>query len=147
MLSDWLAVRMAQALKVDPYKTVFVGKRKEAVARLKVEKGQGKVLINGVPVELIGNWIVREKVLVPLRLAERVWRSHNFYVNVQGGGVMGQADACAIALARAVVAIDPDLEPLIERYDYHLLSGDQRRTEPKKPNRRSARRFKQKSYR
>ncbi len=138
---------MGQALRTDPYRTVFVGKRKEAVARLRVEKGQGKVLINGVPVEVINDWVVREKVLAPLRLAEGVWRSNNFYVNVRGGGVMGQADACAIALARAVVAIDPDLRTLIERYDYHLLSGDPRRTEPKKPNRRSARRFKQKSYR
>ncbi|MDW8041218.1 MAG: 30S ribosomal protein S9 [Nitrososphaerota archaeon] len=128
-------------------KAVYVGKRKEAIARLKLAKGSGKVFVNGVPIEFWGNWIAREKALVPLRVAGDVGSSHDFHLNVHGGGVLGQADAIAIAIARALAALDPESGKAISSFDYHLLSGDWRRTEPKKPNRRSARRFKQKSYR
>ncbi|MCS7094623.1 MAG: 30S ribosomal protein S9 [Thaumarchaeota archaeon] len=138
---------MSHTPKAEALKVVFVGKRKEAVARLKVVKGSGKVLVNGVPIELWGNWIAREKAMVPLRIAEGVRSSHDFHLNVHGGGTLGQADAIAIAIARAVATLNPEYGKMIESFDYHLLSGDPRRTEPKKPNRRSARRFKQKSYR
>jgi SSU ribosomal protein S9P len=52
-----------------------------------------------------------------------------------------------MAIARAMAAASSSLRAKILELDRHLLVGDPRRTEPKKPNRRSARRFKQKSYR
>ncbi|MEN3047919.1 MAG: 30S ribosomal protein S9 [Candidatus Caldarchaeales archaeon] len=138
---------MAQAARAEALRTVFVGKRKEAVARLKVERGSGKVMVNGTPIELWGNWIAREKAMAPVRIAGEAAGSYDFHLNVQGGGILGQADAIAIAISRALAALNPELRKSVESYDYHMISGDPRRTEPKKPNRRSARRFKQKSYR
>jgi small subunit ribosomal protein S9 len=126
---------------------LFVGTRKEAVARLMVVPGHGRVYINGVPVELYGNEIAREKILTPLRLDDKFVKTHDFKIKVEGGGIIGQADACAMAIARALAAHSEGLKSKILQFNRYLLAGDPRRTEPKKPNRRSARRFKQKSYR
>ncbi len=126
---------------------IFVGARKESRARLRVVPGEGRVYINGIPAELYGNEIVREKVLLPLRFDDKFVKTHDFVIDVKGGGIIGQADACAMAIARALATHSEALKSKILQFDRHLLAGDPRRTEPKKPNRRSARRFKQKSYR
>jgi len=126
---------------------LFVGMRKEAIARLRVTPGHGRVYINGIPIELYGNEIAREKILTPLRLDDKFVRMHDFKIKVEGGGIIGQADACAMAIARALAAHSESLKSKILQFNRYLLAGDPRRTEPKKPNRRSARRFKQKSYR
>jgi len=126
---------------------LFVGARKEAKARLRVTPGQGRVYINGIPVEIYGNEIVREKILTPLRLDDKFVKTHDFRIKVEGGGIIGQADACAMAIARALAAHSESLKAKILQFNRYLIAGDPRRTEPKKPNRRSARRFKQKSYR
>jgi len=123
------------------------GSRKEARVRLKVTSGSGEVFINGTPVDYFAHEIAREKILMPLRLDERFWKTHNFYLRARGGGIMGTADACANAIARAMAAHSASLRAKILSFNRYLLAGDPRRTEPKKPNRRSARRFKQKSYR
>lgn len=126
---------------------IFVGKRKTAVARLKVRHGNGEVLINNMPVEMLGNEIAIKKILTPLYFDEKFWKSHTFDVNVSGGGVLAASDAIAIAIAKAVAAHSSKAREAILQFDRALLVDDSRRTEPKKPNRRSARRFKQKSYR
>jgi len=126
---------------------LYVGKRKTAVARVTVRPGSGRILINNLPLEHFGNEFMRAKVLAPLYLDEKFWRSHDFDVKVNGGGVMAIADAVSFALARAIAENNPETGEKIKEYNRVLLAGDPRRTEPKKPNRRSARRFKQKSYR
>lgn len=126
---------------------IFVGKRKTAVARLKVRHGNGEVLINNMPVEMFGNEIAVKKILTPLYFDEKFWKTHAFDVKVSGGGILAASDAIATAIAKAVAAHSSKAREAILQFNRALLVDDPRRTEPKKPNRRSARRFKQKSYR
>jgi small subunit ribosomal protein S9 len=126
---------------------VFVGKRKTAVARLIIRPGTGRILINNQPLEHFGNEIARMKILAPLYFDEKFWKTHDFDIKVEGGGIMAIADAAAFALARAIAEHDEKAREEIRSYNRVLLAGDPRQAEPKKPNRRSARRFKQKSYR
>jgi len=126
---------------------VFVGRRKTAVARVTVRPGAGRILINNQPIEYFGNEFARVKMLTPLYFDEKFWRKHDFDVRVNGGGIMAMADAVSFALAKAVAANNPKAAEMIKEYNRYLLAGDPRQAEPKKPNRRSARRFKQKSYR
>lgn len=126
---------------------VFVGKRKKAVASLTVKPGEGRVYINSQPIESFGNSGARSKILAPLMLIPEALRTHDFHVRGYGGGYMAIADAAATAIAKALAAMSVKNKRKILAYDRNLLAGDPRRTEPKKPGRRSARRFKQKSYR
>lgn len=125
----------------------FVGRRKTAVARLIVRPGKGNILINSQPLEHFGNEVARSKILTPLYFDEKFWKSHDFYVKVRGGGMMAIADAVSFAIARAIASRSETAAQKIKEYNRVLLAGDPRQTEPKKPNRYSARRFKQKSYR
>lgn len=126
---------------------LYVGKRKTAVARVTIRPGTGRVLINNQPLEHFGNEIARMKILTPLYFDEEFWKSHDFDVKVEGGGIIAIADAVAFALARAIADHNEEAKEKIREYNRVLLAGDPRQAEPKKPNRRSARRFKQKSYR
>lgn len=125
----------------------FVGKRKTAVARLIVRPGSGNIYINNQPLQHFGNEIVRSKILTPLYFDEKFWKSHDFDVKVNGGGIMAIADAVSFAIARALASRSTTAEKKLKEYNRVLLAGDPRQAEPKKPNRYSARRFKQKSYR
>jgi len=115
---------------------VASGKRKTAVARATLTKGRGIVRINSVPVEMYQFELGRLKILEPLNL-------------VQGGGVMGQADAVRTAIARGLVQYlnDKELETVFREYDRTLIVPDTRRKLPKKPLGRGARKKRQKSYR
>jgi len=126
---------------------VFVGRRKTSVARVTVRPGKGNVIVNNVPVQSLGNEVAKAKMLTPLYLTADFWKKHDFHVTVYGGGVISSADAVAFALAKAAAEHKEGSRQELIAYDRYLLAGDPRLTEPKKPNRRSARRFKQKSYR
>jgi small subunit ribosomal protein S9 len=128
---------------------VASGKRKMAVARASLRKGRGAVRINSVPVEILPYELARLKILEPLRLAGKKVESIDIDVNVQGGGVMGQADAVRTAIARGLVQYlnDSELETLFRDYDRTLIVPDTRRKLPKKPLGRGARKKRQKSYR
>jgi len=125
----------------------FVGRRKTAVAKLVVRQGSGNIYINNRPIQHFGNDVARAKILTPLYMDEKFWKSHDFYIKVRGGGVMAIADAASFAIAKALAERSETVKQKIKEYNRVLLAGDPRQTEPKKPNRYSARRFKQKSYR
>lgn len=126
---------------------IFTGKRKTSVARLIVKPGSGVVRINNILIDAFENEIFRQKILTLLYLAPDIWRKYDFEINTEGGGIISTAEASAMAIARALATIQPRIKEKIISYDRNLLVGDPRRSEPKKPGRRSARRFKQKSYR
>lgn len=128
---------------------VFTGKRKRAVARAIVRPGSGNIRINGYPVELWGHEIARMRVIQTLLLAGDVAMKYDIEVKVSGGGFMGQAEAVSIAIARALINISRSkrLRSIYENFDRHLIAGDPRRTEPKKPLGPGPRRRKQTSYR
>ncbi|MGC8555788.1 MAG: 30S ribosomal protein S9 [Conexivisphaera sp.] len=128
---------------------VFEGSRKTARARAIIRPGQGRVRVNGFLVEALPNYLQREIVTIPLRLAGELRFKVDIDVHVRGGGVMGQAYASAIAISRALVGYfkSAELKARIMEYDRHLLVGDPRRTEPKKFGGPGPRRRYQKSFR
>ncbi len=128
---------------------VVSGKRKTAIARAYIKKGKGRVRINNVPLEIYQPDIARWKIMEPLVMAEKYWKSVDIDVNVHGGGVMGQAYAARTAIAKSLVEFtgDEELKNLYLKFDRSLLVSDPRRKEPKKPLGRGARKKRQKSYR
>jgi small subunit ribosomal protein S9 len=133
------------------------GKRKTSIARATLKKGKGRVRINKVPLEIHSPELARLKIMEPLKIAELAGRkveAVDISVNVNGGGVMGQADAVRTAIARGLVeyfgkkeSVDEELEAIYKRRDRSLLVSDPRRKLPKKPMGRGARKKRQKSYR
>lgn len=125
------------------------GTRKRAHATAAITVGSGKIRVNSIPVEVIEPRFARERILMPIELAGNLRDKININVNVSGGGFMGQADAAAISISRALTTWfkNEDLKKRLTEYDKHLLSGDHRRKEPSKFGGPGARRRKQKSYR
>lgn len=125
------------------------GKRKEAVARATIRKGVGRVYINDHPLEILEPEGVRQKIQEPILMVGDRWKNLDIDVNVQGGGIIGQASAVRTAVARALLAWlkDPALEEMFKHYDRSLIVNDPRRKLPKRPGGRGARKRRQKSYR
>jgi len=125
------------------------GKRKTAVARANARKGNGKVRINNTPLEIYQPELARLKIKEALHFAGDHATKVDIDINVNGGGVMGQAEATRTAIARAIYEFSGD-EKLKEKflaYDRTLLVNDTRRKEPKHQLGPGARAKKQKSYR
>ncbi len=125
------------------------GKRKTSIARANVRKGNGKVRINKIPLELLTPELARFKIMEPLNIAGKKAERLDIEVNVKGGGFMGQAYATRTAIAKGLVQYlnDENLEALYKQYDRSLLVSDPRRKMPKRPLGRGARKKRQKSYR
>jgi len=132
------------------------GKRKTAVARATVRKGQGRVRVNGEPIHIMAPSLAQRKALEPVQIAEAMNRlgDVDVYVDVVGGGQMGQVDAIRTAIARGLVkwnggaqGDDEELRDEYLRFDRSLLVNDPRRKEPKHQMGRGARKKWQKSYR
>ncbi len=142
---------------------IYFATRKAASAHVHITKGVGKIRINNIPVEMIGQETAREAILAPIEIAGDLRDKVDISVRVRGGGFMGQASATATAITRALIgwtkskkeprehpftkSIREDLRIRIAEFDKYLISGDARRKEPKKFGGPGARRRKQKSYR
>jgi small subunit ribosomal protein S9 len=139
------------ALAVREKVVIATGKRKTSIARAVITPGEGRVWVNNTPLEVYPIEMAREKIAEPLKLIGNLASKVDIRISVRGGGVMSQAEACRIAIARGIVEyfseIRDELKKLIKEYDRYALSGDPRRTEPEKWGRISARRRWQKSYR
>jgi small subunit ribosomal protein S9 len=126
------------------------GKKKTAIARATVRDGQGRVRVNSQPVELVDPELARLKMLEPFRIAADELREEiDVEVTVEGGGVMGQADATRTAIARGLVdhTSDAELRDAFMEFDRSLLVNDVRQSESKKWGGPGARARYQKSYR
>ena len=124
------------------------GKRKKAIARASVREGTGKIKVNNQPISNITSEFVKLKFQEPLFFAQDIVPQVDIDVNVHGGGIVSQADAARLAIARALVAYNPKLKKTYLDYDRTLLVADVRQREPRKPNTRGKARQKvQKSYR
>jgi small subunit ribosomal protein S9 len=125
------------------------GKRKTSIARATITDGKGRVRINARPIEFHEPEMAKAKMMEPLTIAGDAIKKVDIEVNVQGGGVMGQADASRTAIAKAIVIYteDVELKKKYIAYDRSLLVSDPRRKLPKKPLGRGARVKRQKSYR
>ncbi len=114
------------------------GRRKEASARVVLRPGSGQVMVNGRPLEQYFPGVARRyRVLEPLKVTNTEGR-FDVYANVEGGGLSGQADAVRHGIARALLALDPNLRPVLRQHG--LLTRDPRAKERKKYGRKRARR-------
>ena len=125
------------------------GKRKTAIARAIVRPGKGRVYINDMSLDYLTPEVARMKIMEPLIIAGERAKQVDIRVNAEGGGIMGQAEASRIAIARSLAGWtkSSELRKSFMAFDRVMIAGDQRLTEPKKFGGPSARRRKQKSYR
>ena len=126
------------------------GKKKTAIARATIRDGEGRVRVDSRPVELVEPELAQLKMLEPFRIAEDELRETvDVDVDVEGGGVMGQADAARTAIARALVdhTNDAELRDAFMEFDRSLLVNDVRQSESKKWGGPGARARYQKFYR
>ncbi|HXH17753.1 MAG TPA: 30S ribosomal protein S9 [Chitinophagales bacterium] len=121
-----------------------VGRRKAAVARVLLQKGTGNITVNGKDYkEYFPMLHLRERVEQPLALVES--NEYDLRVNVNGGGIKGQADAVKLAIARVFVKVNPENRPKLKAAS--LLTRDAREVERKKAGLRKARKRSQFSKR
>ncbi len=125
------------------------GKKKTAIARATVKKGNGRVRINKKPLDIFDPEFARLKILEAVMLAGDAAEDVDIDVVVKGGGIIGQANAARTAIARGIVdwTSDTDLKDTYMAYDRNLLVNDSRQKETKKFGGPGARAKYQKSYR
>ena len=122
-----------------------VGRRKKAIARVRLVPGDGKVVINGRDIDnYFGLETLKMIVRQPLALTNLEGR-YDVLVNVYGGGLSGQAGAIRHGIARALVKADPELRPAVKKAGF--LTRDPRMKERKKYGLKAARRAPQFSKR
>ena len=113
------------------------GRRKTAVAQVRLLPGNGAIIINGVPYEeLLPRLEHRQAILQPLLVTDSVGK-YNAIVKVAGGGISGQSGAISHGIARALVRADESLKPILRRYG--LVTRDSRVKERKKVGLKKAR--------
>ena len=113
------------------------GRRKEAVARVRLLPGNGAIIINGMPYEeLYPRLEHRQAIIRPLLVTDSVGK-YNAVVKVAGGGVSGQSGAISHGVARALVRADESLKPILRHNG--LLTRDSRAKERKKAGLKRAR--------
>lgn len=114
-----------------------IGRRKAAVARVFLTKGEGKMIVNGKDYkEYFPQPHIQSKLVEPFTATE-LENVYNLKVNVDGGGYKGQAEAVRMAIARALVKLNEDLrKPLKVR---KMLTRDARVVERKKYGKPKAR--------
>ncbi len=118
--------------------SVGTGRRKSAVARVRVRAGSGKISINKREFEeFFKTDQQRQAVLAPLKATGKL-EQVDVVISVTGGGTTGQADACKLGIARALKIFDPETEAKLR--EESLLTRDAREVERKKYGLRGARR-------
>ena len=114
------------------------GKRKDAVARVWIKPGGGRITVNDKPVETyFARPVLRMILQQPLEVANRM-EQYDIVITVAGGGLSGQAGAVRHGLARALTHYEPDLRGALKKEGF--LTRDARVVERKKYGRAKARR-------
>ena len=122
-----------------------VGRRKEAVVRVRLIAGSGKMTMNGKAFdEYFPNKVHQQLIREPLVLTERT-EQFDVFATLHGGGTSGQAGALRLAIARALLEVDPDDRPGLKKAGF--LTRDARATERKKYGLKKARKAPQYSKR
>ena len=114
-----------------------VGRRKEAVTRVFLTKGEGKITINDKDYKTYFPLVyLQNQVEAPFKALE-AGDKFDIVVNAQGGGVKGQAEAVKLGIARALLQVNPEYRPALKAAG--LLKRDPRAVERKKPGKKKAR--------
>ncbi len=115
-----------------------VGRRKAAVARVYVKPGNGQITINHKELEVYFPLnILQYEVKQPLMVTDTLG-SYDVEINLDGGGIKGQAEAARMGIARALCQIDSELRSVLKKNGF--LTRDSREVERKKPGQPGARR-------
>ena len=114
-----------------------VGRRKEAVTRVFLTKGEGKITINDKDYKTYFPLVyLQNQVEAPFKALEAADK-FDVVVNAQGGGVKGQAEAVKLGIARALLQVNAEFRPSLKAAG--LLKRDPRAVERKKPGKKKAR--------
>ena len=115
-----------------------VGRRKAAVARVFVKPGTGKITVNHKELEVyFPLHILQYEVKQPLMVTNTL-ESYDVTINLDGGGIKGQAEAARMGIARALCQVDAEFRSVLKKNGF--LTRDSREVERKKPGQPGARR-------
>jgi small subunit ribosomal protein S9 len=118
--------------------TNAVGRRKEAVTRVFVSKGSGKITVNDKDYKAYFPLVyLQNQVEAPLKTTDLVGK-YDIVINAQGGGLKGQAEAAKLGIARVLIELNPELRPALKAAGQ--LTRDPRSVERKKFGHKKARR-------
>ena len=125
--------------------SIGTGRRKNAVARVRLVQGSGKILVNGLPFEQYFPRLPLQTIIRQPFKTANVEGRFDVLASVGGGGISGQAGALRLGIARALVELDPEVRILLKRAG--LLRRDDREKESKKYGLKKARKAPQYSKR
>ena len=118
--------------------TNAVGRRKEAVTRVFVSKGTGKITVNNKDYKDYFQLVyLQNQVEAPLKATETLGK-YDIVINATGGGLKGQAEAAKLGIARVLVELNPEVRPTLKAAGQ--LTRDSRSVERKKFGHKKARR-------
>ncbi len=114
-----------------------LGRRKEAVTRVFLSKGDGKITVNDKDYKVYFPLVyLQNQVEAPLKAIESLDK-FDIVINATGGGVKGQAEAAKLGIARALLEVNAEFRPTLKAGGF--LTRDPRGVERKKPGRKKAR--------
>jgi small subunit ribosomal protein S9 len=115
-----------------------IGRRKTSIARVYVQPGKGDIKVNDRDLKEYFLSEIHQTTVKQAMAAVKVADQYDVTVNVEGGGIKGQAEAVRLGIARALVEINAEHKPALRKE--RLMTRDSRMVERKKPGRRKARR-------
>ena len=115
-----------------------IGRRKTSIARVYVTPGKGEIIVNDRDLKDYFISEIHQTLVKQALSALKLESSYDVTVNVEGGGVTGQAEAVRLGIARALVEISAENKPTLRKEGF--MTRDSRMVERKKPGRRKARR-------
>lgn len=113
------------------------GRRKTAVARIYLKEGNGTITVNGKDHKVYFPTLPLQYIVNQSFEVTELIGKYDVNVNVNGGGVKGQAEAVRLAIAKAIVELDAEKKPALRAKG--LMTRDMRMVERKKPGRKKAR--------
>ncbi|MHB8329411.1 MAG: 30S ribosomal protein S9 [Acidimicrobiales bacterium] len=136
---------MSRKPKLPAPLTQTTGRRKAAVARVRIRPGQGAITVNRLPIERYFTSATHRMIVTePLRVAN-ITEGYDIDATIDGGGVSGQAGAMRLGIARSILEIDPEQRSTLKKAG--LLTRDAREKESKKYGLKKARKAPQYSKR
>ena len=114
-----------------------IGRRKKAIARIYLSEGKGAITVNGRDVKDYFSTATLQYKLEQAQALAGVEGQYDIKVNVEGGGITGQAEAIRLGISRALVQLNPDHRLVLKPEG--LLTRDPRMVERKKPGQKKAR--------
>ena len=115
-----------------------IGRRKTSIARIYLTPGKGEIIVNDRDLKDYFISEIHQTLAKQALAALKLEGSYDVTVNVEGGGVTGQAEAVRLGIARALVELNPESKPALRKEGF--MTRDSRMVERKKPGRRKARR-------